>query len=164
LACVLVVAYNERFGASVPPGECKPLKSSKLLVKLPEICPTPDGMATDADGNIIVSCPNYANQSHPELVSGVYRFDIDDENVQVSNTLEDENLLPAFKTLNMDCQYGVDGLVFDSKGNLYIGNFGDGTIYKIAFDSEVGGGSRNELWNQIKADVLQMPLGFWQAE
>lgn len=27
-------------------------------------------------------------------------------------------------------QYGLDGIVFDKKGNLYVGNFGDGSIHK----------------------------------
>jgi len=236
--CILSTSCSLPPGASVPRSRCKPLTTSKLLVKLPEVCPTPDGMATDADGNIIVACPNYANQSHPavlmkidkdnnarlfarvpthpdtgvacpmgidfgpdgdlfvcdnqgwvkandkgrilrlkiqngqvvkstvvadgmahpngirvhrgklyvtqsmmpkvkteQLTSAVYRFDIDDENVKVNNTLDDKNLLISLKTLNMDCQYGLDGIVFDSKGNLYVGNFGDGTIHKITFDA-----------------------------
>lgn len=213
--------------------------TSRLLVVLPEICPTPDGMALDSEGNIIVACPNYGDQTKPavlmkidkdnkaslycqvpthpdtnlacpmgiaigpdgdvficdnqgwakpndkgrilrlkiqdgkvvkttvvadgmahpnglrihkgkiyvtqsmlpkvkgkQLTSAVYRFDIDDENVKVNNTLEDENLLIPVKTLNMSCQYGLDGIVFDSKGNLFVGNFGDGTIHKITFDAQ----------------------------
>lgn len=219
-------------------SDCKALTHSKLLVELPDICPTPDGMAIDSAGDIIVACPNYADQSqpavlmkidkdnqarlycrvpiHPEtgvacpmgidfgpdgdlyvcdnqgwveandkgrilrlrirngqvvkttvvadgmahpngvrvhkgkvyvtqsmmpkvkseqLTSAVYRFDADDENIKVNNTLDDKNLLITFKTLNMDCQYGMDGIVFDSKGNLFVGNFGDGSIHKITFDS-----------------------------
>ena len=41
------------------------LMTPQLLTKLPEICPTPDGMAMDSDGNILLSCPNYADQTHP---------------------------------------------------------------------------------------------------
>ena len=223
----------------VPQSECPALTESKLLVELPDICPTPDGMAMDSEGNIIVACPNYGDQSKPavlmkidkgnkaslwthvpthadtgvacpmgiafgpdgdlfvcdnqgwvkpndkgrilrltirdgkvvktivvadglahpngirvhkgklyvtqsmlpkieseQLASAVYRFDIDDENVKVSNTRDDQSLLIEFKTLNMDCQYGLDGLVFDKEGNLYVGNFGDGTIHKITFDAQ----------------------------
>jgi len=233
--------------------ECKPLSKSELLVKLPEICPTPDGLAMDADGNIILACPNYADQTHPAvlmkidpenrvrlfcqvpihpetgvacpmgitfgpdgniyiadnqgwvkannkgrilrlkmkdgrwvgtevvaygmahpngvrvhdgqiyvtqslgfpgkegepLVSGVYRFKLDDKAVKVGNTLEDPNLLTTLKTLEMDCQYGADGLVFDSKGNLYVGNFGDATLHKITFD-EKGDVASNERWAKSK--------------
>ena len=69
------------------------------------------------------------------LVSAVYRFRLDDKNVKVTNTLEDQNVIASFRTENKFCQYGLDGIVFDSKGNLYVGNFGDGTIYKITFDA-----------------------------
>jgi len=231
------------------------LKKPKLLVKLPEICPNPDGLAMDAEGNVIVACPNYADQTHPAvlmkidakdrvrlfckvpthpktgvacpmgiafgpggdlfivdnqgwvkannygrilrlkmkdgqpvatkvvaygighpngirvhkghiyvthsmilkkgeepLISGVYRFKIDDEGVKVDNTLEDKNLIATFKTLNLDCQYGADGLAFDSKGNLYVGNFGDATIHKIGFDAK-GNVESNERW--AKADCMK---------
>ena len=212
-------------------------KSSRLLVTLPEICPTPDGMAIDGDGNLIVACPNYADDTHPAvlmkidrqnrarlwcrvpvhpktrlaypmgiafgpdgdlyvadnqgwkkpndlgrilrlkirdgqvrrmtvvahgmshpngvrvhrehlyvtqsmlvkkgdepLISGVYRFRLDDEGIKVDNTLDDKHLLLTIKTLDLGCQYGADGLVFDSKGNLYVANFGDATIHKTVFD------------------------------
>lgn len=230
----------------------EPLKSPKLLAELPDYCPTPDGMAMDSEGNIVVACPNYADKdkpvkerrpavfikidkdnkvtkwfecpvmdetgiacpmgidfgpdgdlyvcdnqnwptgngkngeinqgrilrlkvegdrvvkttivasgiSHPNgvkihggrayvtvsmlpkikdpdglLVSAVYRFGLDDEGVKLANTRDDPNLLVEFKTMNKDCQYGLDGIVFDKAGNLYLGNFGDGTIHKITFDS-----------------------------
>jgi sugar lactone lactonase YvrE len=68
------------------------------------------------------------------MVSGVYRFKLQDKNVKVSNTLADPNLIVLLVTLNTNCPYGADGIVFDHKGNLYIGNFGDGAIHKITFD------------------------------
>ncbi|KKK71560.1 hypothetical protein LCGC14_2912690, partial [marine sediment metagenome] len=219
--------------------ECKPRSAPQLLLTLPEICPTPDGMVLDSQGNIILSCPNYFDPTHPAvlmkidpqnrvrlfclmpthpetgiacpmgmafgpdgdlyiadnqgwaepngkgrilrlkmddgrpvassvvahsmshpngirvhkgqiyvtqsmlikegdepLISGVYRFELDDHGIKINNTLDDENLLLTIKTLNPDCQYGADGLDFDSKGNLLIGNFGDATIHKVAFDAE----------------------------
>ncbi len=69
------------------------------------------------------------------MVSGVYRFSPDDVGLKIANTLEDSNLIVKFVTKNKNCQYGVDGLVFDSKGNLFVGNFGDGLLHKITFDS-----------------------------
>ena len=229
---------NAQDSIYVNQSDCKASAKSKLLVELPDICPTPDGMAIDSQGNIIIACPNYADQSHPavlmkidkdnevrlyarvprhpetgvacpmgiefgpdgdlyvcdnqgwveandkgrilrlrirngqvvkttvvadgmahpngirvhkgklyvtqsmmpkvkteQLTSAVYRFDVNDENIKVNNTLNDKNLLISFKTLNMDCQYGLDGIVFDSKGNLFVGNFGDGSIHKITFDA-----------------------------
>jgi sugar lactone lactonase YvrE len=229
------------------------LKTPRLLVELPEYCPTPDGMALDRDGNIILACPNFADQScpavlmkidrkadpanraqlfyrvpvHPEtgfacpmgiafgpggdlyiadnqgwmkpndkgrvlrlrmkdgkpvdmtvvahsmshpngirihkghiyvtqsllpevskkpMASGVYRFKLDDENIEVKNTQDDPNLLALFGTQNPGVQYGADGLVFDSKGNLYVGNFGDATLRRITFD-----GAGNVTSNRIFA-------------
>ena len=216
------------------------MKESKLFCKLPEYICTPDSMAIDKFGNLILSCPNFANEQmsgcvvkitpdgvitkwfdvpvHPEtkvarnmgitfdedwnvylcdnqgwsekeellykgrilkvmvddegtisecitiahnmehpngirikdgymyvtqsymhpatkegelLISGVYRFSLDEQNVKINNDLTDKNLFATFTTKNLDCQYGVDGIVFDTKGDLYIGNFGDGEVFKI---------------------------------
>jgi sugar lactone lactonase YvrE len=70
------------------------------------------------------------------LTSAVYRFDLNDKDIELTNTLADENLLVSLVTENPDCQYGADGLVFDSKGNLFVGNFGDGALHKITFDDD----------------------------
>ncbi len=233
-------------------GGAAALETPRLLAELPDYCPTPDGMAIDAEGDLVVACPNYGsyaegatkpgrpacfiridgnnkvrkwfdcpvltetgracpmgiafgpggdlyvcdnqnwptgngkdgeiNQgrllrlrirgdrlvrttvvasgiSHPngvrvheghlyvtvsmlpkikspdgKLASAVYRFRLDDRNVRVTNTKADRNLLVLLKTLNADCQYGADGLVFDSRGRLYVGNFGDGALHRITFD------------------------------
>lgn len=79
---------------------------------------------------------SYLHPIHHEsgkLVSGVYRFALDEENVRVTNTLEDKNLFATFVTQNPDCQYGADGIAFDRDGNLYVGNFGDASINRITF-------------------------------
>ncbi len=81
------------------------------------------------------------------LVSGVYCFDLDDKNVKVNNNLNDKNLLTTVLTRNKVVQYGLDGLVFDKNGNLYVGNFGDGVIHKISFDKE-GKVADNSIWAQ----------------
>ena len=72
------------------------------------------------------------------LLSAVYRFPVDAENIQVTNTLADENIYAVFPTFNKDCQYGADGIVFDNEGNLYIGNFGDGVILKVVGNTDAG--------------------------
>lgn len=70
------------------------------------------------------------------LTSGVYCFGLNDENIIVNNDLNDKNLLASFITHNPECQYGVDGIVFDSKGDLYIGNFGDGEVWRLTFNPD----------------------------
>jgi len=243
LICVALLGLFVAAPVSAQEGRLRP----RLLVSLPDTCPTPDGMAVDADGNLVVACPNFAdaaqpgclirvdrqrrvtpwvnvpplaetgracpmgiafgpdgdlyvcdnqnwptgngpdgelNQgrllrlrirggrierttvvahqiSHPNgvrvheghvyitvsllpkvrrddklLLSGVYRFRLDDEAVALSNTLADPNLLVTFVTQNRDCQYGADGLAFDSQGNLLVGNFGDGALHKVTFDAD----------------------------
>lgn len=72
-----------------------------------------------------------------KLVSCVNVFDLDDEGVVMTNTLEDEPyILDTFVTENPDDQYGVDGIVFDSSGGLYVGNFGDGAVWKLTLDEK----------------------------
>lgn len=81
----------------------------------------------------------YVTQSylHPvkredgKLTSCVYRFALDEKNVHVTNTLADRNIFATFVTQNPDCQYGMDGIVFGPDGALYVGNFGDGEIYRL---------------------------------
>lgn len=242
----------------------------KLLAVLPDACPTPDGMAIDPEGNLVVACPNYAdatkpaclvkidrrgrltpwvnvpplaatgracpmgiefgpdgdlyvcdnqnwaggngahgeiNQgrilrlridgdkvvrcttianglSHPNgirvrdghvyvtvsmlpkvkrddglLTSAVYRFACDDQNVEVQNTLDDKHILATFVTLNRDCQYGADGLAFDSRGNLFVGNFGDGSLHKLGFDAR-GKLTRNEVFAKTDLDTPMSSADF----
>lgn len=228
-------------------------RKPELFTVLPEYCPTPDGMAIDQAGNLILACPNFADQSQPaclvkidqnkqitkwfdvpplnetgyaapmgiafapngdlyicdnqgwtgkaeaqnkgrllrvqfengkpsniitvasgmehpngvrilngkayvtqsmlgnikdssgKLVSGVYAFNLDDQDIVVENSASDPNLITTFVTQNPEVQYGADGLVFDSKGNLFVGNFGDGSLHKITFDAN-GNVASNTLW------------------
>ncbi len=234
------------------------LQTPSLFVSLPDYCPTPDGMAIDADGNLVVACPNFADQTkpgcvikidkagnvrkwfnvptltetgvacpmgiafgpdgelficdnqgwkgtpegqfkgrllgchvtgegddakvecrviadgieHPNgvryhggklyvtnslmtreedpsglLASGVYCFDPKtDETVSVTNTKKDPNLLLSVLTYNRECQYGLDGIAFDSAGRLYLGNFGDGTILRAKFGVLESDEKACEVW------------------
>jgi len=79
------------------------------------------------------------------MVSCVYRFHLDDENIKVENTLEDKNIITTFLTHNPDCQYGADGIEMDAEGNLYVGNFGDGAVHKIIFHQD-GSVDKNFVW------------------
>ena len=236
------------------------MQTPKLFALLPDYVSTPDGMAIDSEGNLILACPNYANpkqpgcllkidenknitkwvdvpvsedtgaarpmgiafgpdwdiyicdnqpwsgepglqfkgrilrlrikdgrivkttvvakgMEHPNgmrihgnyvyvtqsmlskvkdpsglLVSCVYKFGLDDENIQVTNTLEDKNILTTFITLNKDIQYGADGIEFDKAGNLYVGNFGDGAVHKITFNDD-GTVRENKVWAKDTAQL-----------
>ena len=71
-----------------------------------------------------------------KLVSCVYRFPLDAKDIQITNTLDDEYIFTTFVTKNPACQYGADGIEIDSKGNMYVGNFGDGEVWKIRLDEK----------------------------
>lgn len=87
------------------------------------------------------------------LVSGVYCFDEDDRDIIITNTLKDKNLITTVITKNKEVQYGLDGLVFDKKGNLYVGNFGDGAVHKICFDSK-GRVIANDVWAKDSSQLV----------
>lgn len=99
------------------------------------------------DGYIYATNSLMTNVNDPsgKLVSGVYKFALDDKDIKVNNTLDDPNLLCTFITENPECQYGADGILFDEAGNLYVGNFGDGTVYRIVMDKD-GKVLENKPW------------------
>lgn len=71
------------------------------------------------------------------LVSGVNRFHKNDRNLKVNNDKSDKSLLLTVVTNNKDVQYGLDGIAFDKKGDLYVGNFGDGSVLKYTFNKDL---------------------------
>ncbi|MDP6634394.1 MAG: phage head-tail adapter protein [Phycisphaerae bacterium] len=89
------------------------------------------------DGKLYVTVSMLPKVKRPDglLTSAVYVFPADGKDITVTNTLADKQIIATFPTLNKHCQYGADGIVFDSKGNLFIGNFGDGALHKITFDA-----------------------------
>jgi len=91
------------------------------------------------------SCMKRQRTESGKLMSCVYRFPLDAEGIHCTNTLADPDIFLTFITENPVCQYGVDGIVFDHQGNLYIGNFGDGAVHKITFNAD-GSVKENILW------------------
>lgn len=71
------------------------------------------------------------------LVSGIFRFRRGEEGIVLTRPLEkDPHCIGTLETHNPDVPFGADGLAFDRKGNLYIGNFADGTVHRIVFDAQ----------------------------
>lgn len=99
------------------------------------------------DGYMYVtqSCMARQKTESGKLMSCVYRFPLDAEGIHCTNTLADEYIFETFITENPKCQYGVDGIVFDHQGNLYIGNFGDGAVHKIVINPD-GTIRENKIW------------------
>lgn len=90
-----------------------------------------------------------------KLMSCVYRFGLDEQNIHITNTLEDQHILATLITENPKCQYGADGIVFDSKGRLYVGNFGDGEVLRLTLDEtgehELFRESFAKDWSQLES-------------
>lgn len=111
----------------------------------------PNGLRV-RDGYVYVTQSMLSKENDPsgKLVSCVYKFSVDDEGIDITNTLADKNIFTSFLTLNPDCQYGADGIVFDKAGNLYVGNFGDGAIHKITPDGT------NTVWAKDEKEVTSI--------
>ncbi len=70
-------------------------------------------------------------------MSGVYRFDISELRSGETYTVTgvgDPHLILSFETRNPEHTGGANGVAMDSKGNLYVNNFGDVELYKYTFD------------------------------
>jgi sugar lactone lactonase YvrE len=73
------------------------------------------------------------------MPSGVYRFKYSDFKPRTINLLagiKDKHLIASFLTDNPDWRVGANGMAFDSKGNMYVCNFGEATIIKYNFDKK----------------------------
>ncbi len=74
-----------------------------------------------------------------KFMSGVYRFSLDElvsgDTLMVTG-LDDPHLILSFETKNKDHKVGANGIAMDSKGNLFVNNFGDVEVMKYTFDKE----------------------------
>ncbi len=69
------------------------------------------------------------------VLSAVYRFRLDERNVQVRADGEDPHLVATLKTVCEEIQVGADGIDFDEHGNLYVANCGDAVIEKLELNA-----------------------------
>jgi len=91
--------------------------------------------------------------SHP-LTSAVLRFKLDEENVTLMTPLtKDPHVITTFKSNKNDWRFGADGLAFDSKGNLLVGLFGEGQIFKVEFDKQ-GNVVANKLFCEAPGKLI----------
>lgn len=101
-------------------------------------------------GQLYLSQLQLPKANTPKLSSAIYRFNSTDRNVQVASDLSSSHVLFKTQTQNPSRQFGLDGLVFDSQGNLLVGDFGDAKIYKLELNSE------GELTSS--SEFAQLPL------
>lgn len=91
-------------------------------------------------------------RSDGKLTSCVYRFDTNGDTVHIMNTLQDKNIAAYFITQNRNCQYGADGIAFGPDGALYVGNFGDGAVYRLVFGDD-GELKENKIFAQNQKEL-----------
>jgi len=96
---------------------------------------SPNGLKYN-NGYIYVTQPRMRKLSKTSIIGGVYRFKQSDRNVVVSGKKNDPYLIFTAETTNPKRKAGLDGLTFDKAGNLYVGEFGDATIYKLTIDKK----------------------------
>ena len=89
-----------------------------------------------------------------KLMSCVYRFHLDDHDIDCTNTLEDKHILCTFITENPAVPvWRGRASYLTGKAGLIIGNFGDGSIHRLTLDDK-GGLVSNELWCQDQKNLL----------
>ncbi len=113
------------------------------------------------DGYLYVSETQIDLESDP-ITSGVLRFPLDELNgdpiALADNETEDPHFLDVILTHNKEVHFGADGLCLDKQGNLYIGNFADGTVHRFEFDDQ-GSVKSNTIFAQ--ADFMKSADGIF---
>lgn len=105
------------------------------------------------NGSVYVTESVMEEESQP-LTSAVLRFKLDEENVQLKIPVKsDPHIIATFKSQNNDWRFGADGIEFDSKGNLFVGLFGEGVLHKITFDAS-GGVKSNEVFAKAPGKLI----------
>jgi len=117
------------------------------------------------DGYLYVSETQIDAKAKP-ATSGVFRFkleELEDAILELTTPeTDDPHLIATFETFDEELPLGADGLSFDGDGNLYVGNFADGTVHKLTFDAE-GKVALNEIF--AKSDCMKCADGlFFDAE
>lgn len=107
-------------------------------------------------GAVYVTQTKLPKLKKDKVVGGVYRFKTTDRNIKVNNDRSDENLIYTSITQNPNRQVGLDGLVFNKKGDLLVGNLGDATIYKLTLTPE-GNVISDEVY--VKLPITSAPDG-----
>lgn len=113
--------------AEILPGRLTP----KLLVTLPDYVVTPDGMAVDGAGNLVVACPNFADPSKPGCLIKI------DRQRRVTKWVEVPVLPETGHAYPMGIEFGPDGdlYVCDNQnwptGNGKEGELNQGRILRL---------------------------------
>jgi len=97
LAYVLFIVFALA-GCKSKTSPTKTTNTDPGFIKLPASCTTPDGMAIAPDGNLLLTCPNYADQSVKACILKI------DKAYNVSLFYE----FPAYEPTGVVCPMGID--------------------------------------------------------
>jgi hypothetical protein len=110
-------------------------------------------------GYLYVSETQIDTSARP-ATSGVFRFPLADLEKGPIALTEDEtkdpHLLGIINVYDQELPLGADGLCFDKQGNLFVGNFADGTVHRFTFDPR-GRVTSNKIFAQ--ADFMKSADG-----
>lgn len=116
------------------------------------------------NGYLYVSETQIDTKAKP-ATSGVFRFKLGELEGEPIALAEDETKDPHFLGIievhNEELPLGADGLCIDKEGNLYIGNFSDGTVHRMQFDSD-GKVKSNTIF--AKADFMKSADGLFMDQ
>ncbi|MBC3759190.1 SMP-30/gluconolactonase/LRE family protein [Hyunsoonleella sp. SJ7] len=100
------------------------------------------------NGYVYITQTNLPKLKKDKVVGGVYCFKTTERDIRVNNDRSDKNLIYTSVTQNLKRQVGLDGLVFNKKGELFVGNLGDATIYKLTLNAD-GKVERDEVYAKL---------------
>ncbi|MHB8866861.1 MAG: NHL repeat-containing protein [Pirellulaceae bacterium] len=93
-----------------------------------------NGVAIHA-GFVYVTDSSMSTNDDGTVISGVYRFRLDEREIQVKPGGNDPHLVATLKTVSQEIPVGADGIDFDEQGHLYVANCGDAIIEKLVLSN-----------------------------
>lgn len=99
-------------------------------------------------GYIYITQPRLKKVNDSTMLGAVFRFHESERNIVIKDAENSPHIF--FKTLNTNPQrqFGIDGLCFDTSGNLYLSEFGDATIFKLHLDDN-SNITKEEIYAQL---------------
>ena len=137
-ASLLVPAMAAEPDAVVP----NELQISKLYMVLPDWISTPDGMTIDKDGNLILACPNFGDQSLPGCIARIT------PSGKITKWFDVPVNASSGVARPMGVEFGPDGSLFIVDNQGWTGNpesVNQGRILKVSFDANGNIASTTEV-------------------